>query len=235
MPLLIFILIFIQSCLSYVVQDNLPEYLEKDLGNNEIEIHYKDGDIFRGNKDMTYGIFYSKDGKAKVGISKEYWGEFKYRNELPEWCESGDCQNGEGVTNPHDISNIVPSKLKDEGYLKKYLFKFSGKFKNFKGKDGQYTLNYNNKDYIILKMKDGNLIDTKDYLSFKKAVDKDLIESEKAEIKYREDQKKQLLQFINKMFDLGAQDYNSCVRLCERYKITYNCNSKCQDAMNINR
>ena len=51
----------------------------------------------------------------------------------------------------------------------------------------------------------------------------------------RRARKNELVQFINKMYDLGAQEYYSCVVLCEKYRIKYNCSSECSDAMDINR
>ena len=55
------------------------------------------------------------------------------------------------------------------------------------------------------------------------------------QMREREARKKELVEFINKMFELGARDYNSCVILCHKHIIVNNCHSKCNDAMNINR
>ena len=241
MPLLIFSLLFFQSCFSYVVQNELPIYNEKSLQDDEIEILYRSGDKFRGKKDMSYGIYYSNDDKPQMGYSKDKE-DFKYKDGRPFWCYSGDCYNGEGIVR-YDSEVKKPDFIKSNYYLNKFNIKFSGKFKNFKEFNGQYILyrneykndKYTDKEYIVYSLKNGELTETKEFLSFQKMVDKEDIERDEIDAKYQKRRREELSQFINKMFTVGARDLNSCIRLCNKYNIVKDCNSKCQDAMNSNR
>ncbi len=220
--LLIFIFSFNCSIVDIKSSSKSNLKIEK-IKEDYYKIILMNGWIYIGSKELSQGIFKkSEQSNPLYGITSKR-GVFKFINEKPEWCSSGNCIDGIGESY---YSNDL---------IKDYGFKFKGTFKNleeFKGK-----IDY--EDKTCFDLIEGRLIE-KPYFSI---LIKEKEKEELSDLNYRREQKRieleeqrnDLIQFINKMFNIGAKDYFSCVRLCTKYNITYNCNSKCQDAMNINR
>jgi len=265
MPLLIlYILLTINSC-SSVVMDDLPRYFIRSIGEGKVEIQYRNGDKYIGNKDMTLGIFVSPQKVIQMGISISR-GKFKYKNERPEWCSSGDCYNGQGET-INSRSKFIGQFKDFEEYDGKYYLKMKkNKFEVDKRKSRQeiisetigntFTLDgstpprnkeveqieYYDEIFMFDLVKGKSMEPSPEYLSFMKS-----LETEQKEYQKKQDyedrlymerakrDKEELNQFINKMYSLGARDLRSCTDLCIRYRITQGCSFKCAEAMNINR
>jgi hypothetical protein len=265
--------------------DDLPPYSERNIGEDKIEILYRNGDKYIGNKDMTLGIYISPRKVVQMGISKSR-GKFLYKENRPEWCVKGDCYNGEGeaLFYSNRVNKFFDDNMKFMTEDQKYIYKFIGQYKDFEEYNGKFfgrvikKIQRNEKrfsreeelrrasidglnrgfygsspednqtqdsyiEFFMFDLKDGKINEqSPEYIILKKNLaieqkeyDKKRDEENKMSMERAKKEREELNQFINKMFNFGARDLSSCIRLCTKYNITYNCSSKCQDAMNINR
>ncbi len=242
------------TCFSLVkTSEPACKFSKTEITDNLINLIYMNCYTYLGENSMQHGVvYYPNSNTPTYGISKirgNY--EIKIENKKTKDCIKGDCVDGEGVEQfYHSEKDIFLWKKEDKmitftNYFGNFTFK--GTFKNYLKYNGVLT---DEKGKILAKYENGKETPT-DYFYEKvktiknetlKKEEKDISdyydkldrESRQRQVEYSKNEKEELSKFINKMFTIGARDFYSCYRLCQKYGITYDCNSKCRDSMNIN-
>lgn len=206
-----------------------------------------------GENSMQHGVVnYPNSNTPIYGISKvrgKY--EIKIENKKSSECIKGDCINGDGIEQFYlSEKDIFLWEKEDKmvSYTNNFgTFTYKGTFKNFLKFNGMLA---DEKGKILAKYDNGKETPTPYFYEKIKTIREDTLKkerkdivtyyekldtlSEQREMEYAKSEREELTKFINKMYNIGARDFNSCFRLCHRFNMSYNCGSKCQEAMNIN-